>query len=288
MNPLPTASPVAILLEDFSLEMTGKDVQKLEEARSSIPPGTRINVTFLGNEDLPMRRHAARAIKQFGFLPVPHISARRLPSQAGLEEFLAALASDGTSSDVFAVGGDPHRPEGPYEDSLALIQTGLLPQYGVRQVSVSGYPEGHPYIRDQSLWSALERKYVALAENQLSGSIITQFGFDVDPVLTWVDAVRARGIDLPIRIGVPGPAGIRRLISFATRFGVGTSTGIAKKYGFSLTNLMGSAGPDRFIHALADGYDRQRHGELKLHFYTFGGLGATSEWVADFSKGSLT
>jgi methylenetetrahydrofolate reductase (NADPH) len=71
-------------------------------------------------------------------------------------------------------------------------------------------------------------------------------------------------------------------MTYAARFGVGTSAAIARKYGFSLTNLMGTAGPDRFIRALAKGYDGRRHGELKLHFYTFGGLKATSEWVADF------
>ena len=76
------------LLEDFSLEMTGKDVPGLEEAAGSIPAGTRVNVTFLGNEDLPMRVAAAGAAKRLGFVPVPHISARRLGSRAELEEFL--------------------------------------------------------------------------------------------------------------------------------------------------------------------------------------------------------
>jgi methylenetetrahydrofolate reductase (NADPH) len=279
-----TATTVAPLLEDFSLEMTGKDVPKLEEARDTIPQGTRINVTFLGNESLEMRLDAARAVKRFGFVPVPHISARRLPSQAALEEFLAALRADGIADNVFVIGGDPASPQGPYEDSLAVIRSGLLQQYGVRHVGVSGYPEGHPAITDPALWSALELKSAALEQHGLPGGVITQFGFDVDPVLAWVEAVRGRGVGLPIRIGVPGPAGVRRLMSYAARFGVGTSAGIAKKYGLSLTNLMGTAGPDRFIRAMAEGYDARRHGELKLHFYTFGGLKATSEWVAAFCK----
>ncbi|MFC3574318.1 methylenetetrahydrofolate reductase [Streptomyces yaanensis] len=274
----------ASLLDDFSLEMTGKDVAKLEDARATIPPGTRINVTFLGNEDLRMRREAARAVKRLGFVPVPHISARRLTSQAELGEFLAALREDGTADNVFVVGGDPARPQGPYDDSLAVIRSGLLQKYDVRSVGVSGYPEGHPAIAEQVLWSVIEDKAAVLRAQDLPGSVITQFGFDVDPVLGWVEAVRNRGIRLPIRIGVPGPAGVRRLMSYAARFGVGTSAGIAKKYGFSLTNLMGTAGPDRFIRALAHHYDARRHGELKLHFYTFGGLGATSEWIAEFRE----
>jgi methylenetetrahydrofolate reductase (NADPH) len=273
-----------VLLTDFSLEMTGKDVAKLEDARAGIPPDTRVNVTFLGNEDVHMRLTAARAVKRFGFVPVPHISARRLPTQRVLEEFLAALEADGTGENVFVVGGDPAEPEGPYEDSLAVLRTGLLQKYGVRHVGISGYPEGHPAIPDPVLWSAIETKARILAEEGLSGTVITQFGFDTAPVLSWLAELRDRGVELPVRVGVPGPAGIKRLLTYAARFGAGTSMSIARKYGFSITNLMGTAGPDRFIDALAAGYDVCRHGEVGLHFYTFGGLAATSSWIADFER----
>lgn len=282
-----TSTPVAArtaLLRDFSLEMTGKDVEELDAARHAIPAGTRINVTFLGNEDAPMRRAAARAVRRHGFTPVPHLSARRLASRDMLAEFLSALRTDGTGTDVFVVGGDPSEPHGPYGDALSVIESGLLEEYGVGRVSVAGYPEGHPAIPDRVLWPALDDKHAALARRGLTGEIITQFGFDVDPVLGWVEAVRERGIATPIRIGVPGPAGVRRLMRFAARFGVGTSASIARKYGLSLGNLMGTAGPDRFLRALAADYRPARHGELKLHFYTFGGLRATSEWITDFRK----
>ncbi len=269
-------------MDDFSLEMTGKDIEKLHEARDSIPPGTRINITFLGNEDAEMRLGAARTARAHGFVPVPHISARRLRSSAMLEEFLEGLRDADACENAFVVAGDPTTPEGPYEDSLALIRCGLLEQYGVRHVSVSGYPDGHPELDERALWSAFDDKFAALAERQLPGAVITQFGFDVDPVVTWLEAVRERGVDAPIRVGVPGPAGVKRLLSYAKRFGVGTGAGIAKKYGLSLTSLMSTAGPDRFIRELADRYDAGRHGDVKLHFYTFGGLQATSEWVADF------
>jgi methylenetetrahydrofolate reductase (NADPH) len=289
MNPASTARTAVgtSLLEGFSLEMTGKDIPKLDEVRDTIPQGTRINVTFLGNEDLEMRLEAARAVRRLGFVPVPHISARRLGSRADFERFLAGLQADGTSDNVFLVGGDPAHPQGPFADSLSLIDTGLLQQYGVRHVGIAGYPEGHPAIDGDSLWSALRDKHTALAAQPLEGGVITQFGFDVDPVLTWVEEVRGRGIGLPIRIGVPGPAGVRRLMSYASRYGVGTSASVVRKYGFSITNLMGTAGPDRFLRELAAAYEPVRHGELKIHFYTFGGLKATSDWAARFRKESL-
>ncbi|MEX5237667.1 methylenetetrahydrofolate reductase [Kocuria arenosa] len=284
----PRTGAAAALLQDFSLEMTGKDVPALEEAAAVVPPGTRINVTFLGNEDLTVRVAAARAVREHGFVPVPHLSARRLRSQAELEEFLAALAEVGAAEHVFVVGGDPETPEGPYADSLSVIRTGVLQRHGVRGVGVSGYPEGHPGIDDATLWSALTDKTAAIREQGLEPEVITQFGFDKDPVLEWLAEVRRRGVDAPVRIGVPGPAGVKRLLGYARRFGVGTSAGIVQKYGFSLTNLLGTAGPDRFLRDLAAGHDPAVHGQVLLHFYTFGGLRATAEWVREFAADGRT
>jgi len=97
-----TIAREAELLTDFSLEMTGKDVPGLSQARATIPPGTRINITFLGGEDLAMRVAAAAAVKEHGFTPVPHISARRIGSRAALEEFLSALQARVTHADTTA------------------------------------------------------------------------------------------------------------------------------------------------------------------------------------------
>lgn len=279
-TPAPNKAASLELIEGFSLEMTGKDVPGLLEAAHAIPQGTKINVTFLGNEDLEMRVTASKAVKDAGFIPVPHISARRLQSQDQLEEFLGALQEVGATEHVFAVGGDPAEPEGPYPDSLSVIRTGLLQKYGVKEVSIAGYPEGHPDIPSDVLWRHLEDKSAALKEQGLDATILTQFAFDTDPVIDWVNGVRERGIDTTIRIGTPGPAGIKRLINFARRFGVGANAMIVKKYGFSLTNLMGTAGPDRFVTDLAALLaEDTASGPVKLHFYTFGGLLATTEWA---------
>lgn len=271
----------AHILDEFSIEMTGKDVPSLDQARTLLPAGTRVNVTYLGNENFQLRRTAIRAVASGGLTPVPHISARRLPSQQALEEFLAALREDGTARDVFVVGGDPARPEGPYSSSLDVIRSGLLEKYGVGSVSVSGYPEGHPEITDDLLWSEITDKSREVAQRGIAGDVITQFSFDADAVVAWIGQVRSRGITLPIRVGVPGPAGVKRLLTFAGRFGVASSAGIARKYGLSLTNLLSTAGPDRFIRQLSDRLD-EHHGEVRLHFYTFGGLQTTAAWIREF------
>src|SRR6478752_4588403 len=183
----PTASA---LVGGYSLEMTGKDVPGLTEARWAIPQGTKVNVTFLGNEDLEMRVAAAKAVKDMGFVPVPHLSARRLRSQGELEEFLGRLQEVGATEHVFSVGGDPAEPEGPYPDSLSVIRTGLLQKYGAREVSIAGYPEGHPDIKTDVLWRHLEDKSAALKEQGLDAVILTQFAFDTDPVVRWIKSVR--------------------------------------------------------------------------------------------------
>ncbi len=279
-TPATAASGTARLLDDFSLEMTGKDLAGLSEAAPLLPAGTRINVTFLGNEDLGMRVAAAAAVRNRGFVPVPHISARRLTSRAELEEFLGRLRRVDAHERVFAVGGDPAVPEGPYAASLDVIRSGILRDAGVREVSIAGYPEGHPDIPDDVLWRALEDKAAALDEQELGAVILTQFGFDVDPVLAWIAEVRRRGITAPIRVGVPGPAGVKRLLAFASRFGIGANALIVRKYGFSLANLMGTAGPDAFVAELAERLTSvPEAGAVGLHFYTFGGLPATAAWA---------
>ena len=273
---------MSTVLDDFSMEMTGKDVAKVENAAGVIPPGTRINVTFLENEDLAMRVAAAAAVKRLGFTPVPHISSRRIKSQEMLEEFLAALRDVGATDNVLVIGGDPTVPLGPYKESLAVIESGLLQQYGVKHISMGGHPSGDPNIPADALLPALERKSAALAKLDIPGTIITQVDFDVDRVLAWIAEVREHGVDLPIRVGVPGPASVKLLLGFASRLGLSTSTTIAKKYGLSVTNLLGKAGPENFIRDLQAGLDPAKHGVVKLHFYTFGGFKTTAEWIANF------
>lgn len=272
------------LLQDFSLEITGKDVDQVGAVRGNLPHGTRVHVTYLANEDLGQRLAAVRAVSAAGFIPVPHISARRLASQQELRDMLAALRAENSVSNVFVVAGDPDLPAGPYEDSMSIIETGLLQQFGALHVGISGYPDGHPQIASSVLWNALTVKAKTLGSGGLQASVITQFTFDAAAVLSWVAEARRRGITVPIRVGMPGPVGVKRLLSYSRRFGVGTSASIAKKYGFSITNLMSTAGPDRFIKSLTEGYRPELHGELGLHFYTFGDLSATAAWVTAFGE----
>lgn len=276
-----TAAAGSALLADFSLDMTGK-LSEVETARAVIPPGTRVHVGFTGGRDLAGRVSTARAIKRSGFVPVPVIAARRLRSEAMLRVYLEMLQAADASGYVLVVAGDPAQPQGPYPDTASLISSGLLERYGVRQVSVSGHPGGHPAVGDKVLWSALAGKVAALEQRGLADSVVTQFGFDPGRVLAWVAGMRERNISVPVRVGIPGPASVRLLLSYASRCGVTLSTPVALSYGLSLTGPAATAAPDRFIRALASGYHPRVHGEMKLHFNPFGGFTATAEWASRF------
>lgn len=282
-------SPTDGLLEDFSLEMTAKDVPSLDETARLVPAGTRVNITFLGNEDHAMRLEAARAVRAVGLTPVPHIAARRIGSETELDEILAGLADAGAAEHLCMIGGDPATPAGPFPDSLTVIRSGMLTRHGVRSVSIAGYPDGHPDIPTEVLWDHLERKVAALAEQGLDVTVITQFSFDHAAVRSWILQLRDRGITAPVRVGTPGPVSAKRLLGFARRFGIGTNALIIRKYGFSLTNLMGTAGPDRFVTDLAsDLAGLPTAGDVGLHFYTFGGLVPTSQWAIEFTAASTS
>jgi methylenetetrahydrofolate reductase (NADPH) len=279
----PAGAAMNALFTDFSIEITAKDVEELEALAALVPPGTMVSVTFLPRESFESRIDAAARLQALGLRPVPHISARRLANARELESFIDGLARRIALEQVFVVAGDLPLASGPYADALAVIRSGLLERYGVKHVGVAGYPEGHPQITRQQLAQALRDKSAALAERGLECSIMTQFGFDAYPVFTWLAAIRREGIDVPVRIGIAGPAKLRTLMRFAARCGVGTSAKVMKKYGWSVSGLLDRAGPRTILEQLGAGLDPAVHGATKLHFYPFGGLVTTANWIADFT-----
>ncbi len=267
------------LLDGYSLEITAKDVPALREAAPMIAPQTPIAVTFLPGEEMSARIAAVKAVRELGFEPMPHVSARRLTSVDVFEDMIKQVTAESGVKRLFVIAGDPPTPEGPFEDSLQVIKTGVLEQNGIKAIGIAGHPEGHPNVSKEDLWVWMENKIAEIRQRDMLPIIVTQFGFSADPFLEWLEEMRARGIDSPVRIGVPGPAGIKRLLGFAARCGVGASASVMAKYGVSLTNLIGSAGPNKLVGTLKDGLDFEKHGRVRLHFYPFGGLSKTVEWI---------
>lgn len=274
--------PPAGITDGYSLEITAKDVESLREAAPMIAPETPIAVTFLPGEEAPARIAATRAVRELGFEPMPHFSARRIGSHEEFQSYLSAVVNEAGVRRCFVIAGDPEQPEGPFEDSSALIATGAFERAGIRAIGIGGHPEGHPNMTEAQCWEVLERKCADIAARGMAPLIVTQFGFDTDRFLAWLRELRARGIEHPVRIGVPGPAGIKTLLRFAARCGVGASASVMAKYGISLTRLIGTAGPDKLVDRLATDFGSE-HGRVRLHFYPFGGLVRTVEWINDYA-----
>ncbi len=274
--------PRANMVDGYSLEMTAKEIEGLKEAASKIRPGTQIAVTFLPGEEMSQRVECAKLVRELGFEPIVHLSARRFTSEAELEQYLSDITSQAAVKRVFIIAGDPPEPEGPYSDSLQIIETGLLEKYGIEIVGIGGHPEGHPNVSKPDLWIWMEKKIEAIRARGMTPLVVTQFAFDDDAIIDWVKEMRGRGIDVPVRLGVPGPAGIKRLLGFAKRCGVGASASVMKKYGISLTNLIGSAGPDKLVNSLDKGLTEEA-GRVRLHLYPFGALTASAEWINSYA-----
>jgi methylenetetrahydrofolate reductase (NADPH) len=270
------------MVDGYSLEMTAKELDGLREAAPLIRPGTQVAITFLPGEEMEQRVQAAELVRQLGFEPIVHLSARRLTSEAELDKYLGDVTSRAKVKRVFIIAGDPPEPEGPYETSLQIIETGLLERHGIEVVGVGGHPEGHPNNTPAELWDWMEKKLAAIRAHGMVPLVVTQFAFDDEAIVAWVKEMRQRGIDVPVRLGVPGPAGIKRLLGFAKRCGVGASASVMKKYGVSLTNLIGSAGPDKLVASLDRGLTPDL-GRVRLHLYPFGALRASAEWVNDYA-----
>ncbi len=275
------ASAPATMIDGYSLEMTARDIDSLTEASAGIAPATPIAVTFLPGETMDARIAAAVQIRNLGFEPMPHLSARRIGSLDELATMVERCTREAGVKRMFIVAGDPPVPAGPFADTMSVLRTGLLERHGITAVGIAGHPDGHPALDADGLWRVLAEKREEIAARGMASLIVTQFGFDAAPFLAWLADLRARGIDVPVRIGVPGPAGIKTLLRYAAHCGVGTSAKVMAKYGVSLGRLLGTAGPDKLVDALARGLG-PAHGPVRLHFYPFGGLGRTVEWIADY------
>ena len=206
------AKPPARMTDGYSLEMTAKDVPALRAAANRIARETPIAITFLPNETMDARIAAAAEVRALGFEPMPHLSARRIASHEELEAIVAGtVAEAGRQARVPGRrrSAGARRTVRGYDGAAAnrLVRTNTASP----AVGIAGHPEGHPTMSEAQCWEALEIKRAEITARGMATLIVTQFAFDADPILAWLLALRARGIDAPVRIGVPGPAGIKTL-----------------------------------------------------------------------------
>ena len=277
---------IATLLGGFSLEATFPSAAEIEALKRSAPAGTRIYLSCPPNHSSEKLVEYAVNVRQAGFEPVPHLTARAYPDLATLDRVLSMLTREASVRSVLAIAGDRDEVAGPFEGALALIESGPLEAHGITEVDISGYPDGHPKIDNKVLKDAMAKKLPALARRKLAVNITTQFCFEPDLILAWIRRIRAAGIDVPLRVGVAGPTSMRALMRLALRCGVRASVRGAMNP--KTMQLFGDATPDEVIRALAEAEDRAQFGNVTVHFFSFGGLVATSDWAVAVSEGRIT
>ena len=278
---------VARLLQDWSLEATLPKPEEIAALGTQLAPGTRVYLSALPHVPWQRLLDAARAVAQAGLEPVPHVAVRNYDSRAELAEFLAGLREAGGGRRVLAVAGDRETPRGPFSGSLQLIESGLLQEAGVGSVDIAGYPDGHARLSYAELAAALRSKVWAARSAGLQVQVLTQFSFDSKTLLSWLIQLRYEFPQLPVRVGLAGPASAGTLFRYALRCGVRTT---ARGLGRGL-RLLGRAGreqtPLRIVRALAERWTLQERGELGLHFYSFGGTARTAAWARALAGGEI-
>lgn len=280
---IPPAQALPAFLRKASIEITPKQIEKLGLLKGKLEPGCKVFIALIDPADVAAQIEAVRQLKAAGFAPVPHVPARFVRDEADLRARVAALAEAGSDT-MLVLGGGAPQPIGIYDAAIQLLDTGVFEANGVKRLGLAGHPEGNPDITrihgEAMLLKALQEKQAYLKAHGIEGFIATQFLFEAQPVAEWAKTLRAAGIDLPINVGVPGPATIKTLVKYAAMCGVGNSARFIRKQALNITRLLSVNTPDDFVAGLADlHFNRPELGIAAPHLYPFGGFDKLFDWT---------
>ena len=191
-------------------------VEDAEEQAIFLPAGAMVTVTCSPTRGLESTLRLVEELSENGFRTVPHLAARLVSGKAHLQEIVRRLDDCGVS-EVFVIGGDAKQPAGEFSSALELLQAMDRMGHGFEEIGVASYPEGHPFISDETL------RQVLLDKRRFATYAVTQMCFDAGKVLGWISRLREQGIHLPVYAGVPGVVEWRKLLRIALKIGVGDS-----------------------------------------------------------------
>jgi methylenetetrahydrofolate reductase (NADPH) len=274
---------IAALAQRASIETSTKNLAEIDAYPVMVPAGTDVYIAWIPGFPYQHIVSAAKRLRQAGMNPVPHIAAREFNGDSAATDFLARLRDEAAVTRALLIAGDGHACAGPFDSSLALLRSGLLQQYGVRSVGIAGYPEGHRKISPVALEQSLDDKIGYAAREGIELFIVSQFCFDGEAVVDWIERLRARGVTLPVRVGVAGPATLRTLLAYGVRCGIGNSIRALGSQALSLTRLLAQQGPEKIVRRIA--HSQARLGIAGLHFFPFGGFAQSARWIANTAAG---
>jgi methylenetetrahydrofolate reductase (NADPH) len=245
----------------------------VDEISAHVPTGVKITVTASPRRGMDATLEHAEELGRRGYHVAPHISARLVRDEAHLREILARLAEVGLR-DAFVVAGDLKEPAGAYASAVEVLAAMTRLGHGLEHVGITGYPESHPLISDETTIQAM------FAKAPLATYIVSQVCFEPATIARWIGVVRERGVDLPIDVGIPGVASRTKLLRIARRIGVGESIGFLSKRRSWIAQLLKPAGysPDHIVEGLVPTLLDPAAAVAGFHVYTFNEIAATERW----------
>ncbi len=242
------------------------------DAAARVPAGATVTVTASPTKGMEPTIELVEELAARGFVAIPHLSARLTRNRAHLREMLRRLDAAGVTQAV-VIGGDA-KEAGDFPDALALLREMESLGHSIVNVSIAGYPEGHPFISDELLREAL------LAKAPFATSVTTQMTFDPEAIVDWARSIRAAGVELPLWLGLPGVAAVHKLARIAARIGIGQSIRYLTKQHGLLGKLArpGGYAPDELLTSLAPALLDRQLGVAGLHVFTFNQVATTEEW----------
>ena len=271
-----------------SIEINVQDAPHLQDARRFLPAGTRVFVSHLPKQAWQATLEACKAVRAAGFEPVPHVPVRLLPDAATFDTLLGDFVAQAQVQDLLLISGDYPRAEGPFGAVAAALRTGLLAKHGIGNVSVAGHPEGHPKVAAEEIRRSEIEKATLGEQAGLQLSLVTQFFFEHQPFLNWVDELRKQGVKSRIVGGLAGPASLTTLFKFAVRCGAGPSIRALGARPTSLMKLVGDRGPETVVRGLAEAKAAGTSDFTGIHLFCFGGFLKTCQWLHAVAQGNFT
>jgi methylenetetrahydrofolate reductase (NADPH) len=268
------------LLEDYSAEVTSSDRKSIETAMREMARGSEVFIASPPSDTSDRQVSTAAALSDAGLRPVPHIVARNIASLAGFDRFLDRLTSEARVDRVLLLAGDRDVPAGEFHSSLQLLESGVLERRGIRRIFLAAYPEGHPRVAAREIVAARNAKMAAAEKRSMQVTFVTQFCFESAPIISLAREMRAQGISAPLRIGLAGAASRASLLRYALICGVGPSLRALRERSAAARNMLSGETPEELVKDLATAQATEPSlGIVGVHFFTFGSLAKTIEWV---------
>ena len=268
----------------YSIEVMPRTAEKVDSFRDLLPRGTRVYIAHIEGTPITDMVATAKRLANEGFPVMPHFPARIIPDRATLTDWIARYQGEAGVDQALLLGGGVNTPAGDFDSSMQMMETGLFDSF--KRLHVAGHPEGNKDIDrdggDAIVLQALRWKQAFADRSDAAFAIATQFCFEADPVIAWVDRLAAERIRLPIHIGVAGPAKLQTLIKFAIACGVGPSLRVLQRRAMDVTKLLLPYEPTDVVAALAaHKAANPDFGIEQVHFFPLGGIKTNAAWVTE-------